>query len=174
VDIRLIATDADYEEAIAEIKRLWASEAGSPDRGKLELLAMLAHRFEREREPLPPLDPVQAIRFRMEQKGLERKDLLPIFGTSARASEILSGKRALTLEMIRKLHLKLDIPLESLIQPAKRRARAKAAAKTTQERSVAPKAGKKAPKANGKRRAVSSAPSARGGPSVRGRETPSL
>jgi HTH-type transcriptional regulator/antitoxin HigA len=120
MDIRLIGTAADYKEALAEVDRLWDAKPGSPDEAKLELLAMLVHNYERSREPLPPLDPVEAIKFRMEQQGLSRKDLLPVFGTTARVSEVLGGKRALTLDMIRKLHARFGIPLESLIAPAVR------------------------------------------------------
>lgn len=91
---------------------------------------MLVHRYEREREPLPDLDPIIAITFRMEQQGLSRKDLTPIFGTAGRASEVLRGKRGLSLEMIRGLHFKLGIPLESLVpakpfRPKRRRSGAK-------------------------------------------------
>ena len=113
--IRLIATDDDYKEALAEVERLWGAAPGTPEEGKLELLAMLVHNSERSLEPLPPLDPVEAIKFRMEQEGLSRKALLPVFGTTARISEVLGGKRALTLEMIRKLHALFAIPLESLL-----------------------------------------------------------
>jgi HTH-type transcriptional regulator/antitoxin HigA len=115
MNIRLLSTDEDYQEALAEIERLWDAEP--PDEAQLELLAMLVHNYERSREPLPVLDPVEAIKFRMDQQGLTRKDLLPIFGTTARISEVLNGKRALTLEMIRKLHDAFAIPLESLIAP---------------------------------------------------------
>jgi len=118
MNIRLISTDADHREALAEIQRLWDARPGTADEATLELLAMLVHSYERSREPLPPLDPVEAIKFRMDQQGLTRKDLLPIFGTTARVSEVLSGKRSLTLGMIRKLHQALGIPLESLIVPA--------------------------------------------------------
>jgi HTH-type transcriptional regulator/antitoxin HigA len=115
MDIRLIATDDDYKEALGEVERLWGAAPGTPEEGKLELLAMLVHNYERSREPLPPLDPVEAIKFRMEQEGLSRRALLPVFGTTARISEVLGGKRALTLDMIRKLHALFAIPLESLI-----------------------------------------------------------
>jgi len=129
MDIRLIGTQEDYNEALAEIARLWDAEGDSRDEGKLELLAMLVHNYERSLEPLPPLDPVEAIKFRMGQQGLSRKELLPVFGTTARVSEVLSGKRSLTLDMIRKLHALFDIPLESLIAPPARRAPAKRAKK---------------------------------------------
>ena len=119
MEIRLLATNADYEEALAEIRRLWNAKPGSVERNKLEVLAMLAHRYEREREPLPELDPIEAIKFRMDQQGLSRRDLLGIFGTTARVSEVLNGRRPLTLDMIRNLHGQLGIPLESLIRPVK-------------------------------------------------------
>ena len=123
MDIRLIATDQDYEAALAEIKRLWSSEAGSLEAQKIEVLAMLAQSYERAREPLPKADPIEAIKFRMDQQRLSRKDLLPIFRTTARISEILSGKRSLTLEMVRKLHFGLGIPLDSLVVQKERGAR---------------------------------------------------
>jgi HTH-type transcriptional regulator/antitoxin HigA len=122
MNVRLIATEQDYEEALAEIRRLWASKPGTCERDKLELLAMLVHQYERQREPIPELDPVAAIRFRMEQQGLTRKELVPIFGTTGRVSEVLNGKRGLTVEMIRRLHARLGIPLASLIgRPARSR-----------------------------------------------------
>src|ERR1700681_2458080 len=123
MNIRPIVTDKDYEAALAEIKRLWSAEAGSPEAQKLEVLAMLAQSYERAREPLPKADPIEAIKFRMEQQGLRRKDLLPIFGTTARISEVLGGKRPLTLDMVRKLHFGLGIPLDSLVVQERRRAK---------------------------------------------------
>ena len=116
MDIRLIATDAEYEEALVEIKRLFGAKSGTRDANRFELLAMLAQKYERDREPLADLDPIDAIKFRMDQQGLTRNDLLPIFGTTARVSEILNKKRGLTLEMIRQLHDRLGLPLESLIK----------------------------------------------------------
>jgi HTH-type transcriptional regulator/antitoxin HigA len=123
MDIRPIVTDEDYEAALAEIKRLWAAEAGSPEAQKIEVLAMLAQSYERAREPLPKADPIEAIKFRMDQQGLRRRDLLPIFGTTARISEILRGKRPLTLQMVQKLHFRLGIPLDSLVVPESRGAK---------------------------------------------------
>jgi HTH-type transcriptional regulator/antitoxin HigA len=70
MDIPLIATDADYKEALAEVERLLGAEPGSAEEGKLELFAMLVQNYERSLEPLPPLDPIEAIKFRMEQQGL--------------------------------------------------------------------------------------------------------
>ncbi len=130
---RIIRNESEYQEVLAEINRLWG--ATGTDAYRLELLAMLAHNYERALEPLPPPDPVEAIKFSMEQQGLTRKDLLPVFGTTARVSEILNRKRPLTLEMIRELHARFEIPLESLIErprakkakPAARRAKGRAA-----------------------------------------------
>ena len=113
MNIRPIKTDADHDEALAEVRRLWNAPPGSPDADKLEVLAMLLHHYERERHPIAMPDPIEAIKFRMEQQGLSRSDLLPIFGTTGRTSEVLAGKRPLTLEMIRKLHAMFDIPLEA-------------------------------------------------------------
>lgn len=126
MDIRPIATEKDYEAALAEIKRLWSAEAGSPEAQKVEVLAMLAQSYERAREPLPEADPIEAIKFRMEQQGLTRKDLLPIFGSTGRISEVLSGKRSLTLDMVKKLHFDLGIPLDSLVVREERRTRSRA------------------------------------------------
>ncbi len=117
MNIRPIKTDADHDEALAEVRRLWNAPPGSPDADKLEVLAMLLHHYERERHPIAMPDPIEAIKFRMEQQGLSRSDLLPIFGTTGRTSEVLAGKRPLTLEMIRKLHAMFDIPLDVLVQP---------------------------------------------------------
>ena len=111
------------QRALAQIRRLWDAEPGTDARNMLEVLAMLAHHYERTREPLPDLDPIDAIKFRMEQQGLSRRDLLPIFGSTGRISEVFSGKRPLNLEMIRKLHVTLDIPLEALIQTRRIRSR---------------------------------------------------
>jgi HTH-type transcriptional regulator/antitoxin HigA len=121
MDIQLITSDTHYKEARAEIERLWDAKPGTPDEAKLELLAMLVHNYERSRWPVPAPDPIEAIKFRMDQQGLTRKDLLPIFGTTARTSEVLSGKRKLTLDMIRKLHARFGIPLESLVAEPHRR-----------------------------------------------------
>jgi len=118
MEIRLIGTDADYKEALTEIDRLWDAQPGTPDEARLELLAMLVHNYERSLEPLPPFDAIEAIKFRLSQQGLSRKALLPVFKTTARISEVLTGRRGLTLDMIRKLHATFAIPLETLIFPS--------------------------------------------------------
>lgn len=85
MDIRPIRTTPDYEKALVEIKRLWNAEPGTTDADKLELLAMLVEAYEDAHYPMPDPDPVEAIKFRMEQQGMTRSDLVPIFGTRARA-----------------------------------------------------------------------------------------
>ena len=115
MNIRLIGTEADYRKALAEIERLWDAKEGSADAEKLELLGMLVHNYERSRQPLAGLDPIEAIKFRMEQQGLTRKDLESMIGSRARVSEILNRKRNLTLAMVRRLKFDLGISADSLI-----------------------------------------------------------
>jgi len=122
MELRPIRTTADYDRALAEIQRLWHAAPGTADAEKLEILGALVEAYEEVVYHVQAPDPIEAIKFRMDQQGLSRADLVPIFGTTARVSEILNRKRALTLEMIRKLHHKLHIPLESLVsQPSRPR-----------------------------------------------------
>jgi HTH-type transcriptional regulator/antitoxin HigA len=86
MDIRPIRTTADHEKALLEIQRLWNAKPGTTDADKLELLAMLVEAYEDAHYPMPDPDPVEAIKFRMEQQGLSRSDLVPIFGTRSRVS----------------------------------------------------------------------------------------
>jgi HTH-type transcriptional regulator / antitoxin HigA len=116
MDIRPIKTEQDYDAAMAEIEALWGAEIGSPEGDKLDVLLTLADAYEAKHHPVAPPDPVEAILFRMEQAGLQRKDLEPYIGHSGCVSEVLSRQRPLTLDMIRKLWKGLNIPLESLIQ----------------------------------------------------------
>jgi len=127
MDPRPIRTTADYDSALAEIQRLWHAEPGTTDAERLEILGALVEAYEEVPYPVPAPDPVEAIRFRMEQQGLCRADLVPIFGTTARVSEILNRKRPLTPEMIRRLHHKLHIPLESIVSQPRRTSRRPAA-----------------------------------------------
>ena len=115
MDIRPVKTAADYEAALAEINKLWGTEPDTPDGDRLDVLIALVEAYETDHHPIAPPDPVEAILFRMEQQGLTRKDLEPILGSRARVSEILNRKRSLSLDMIRKLHRNLHIPLESLV-----------------------------------------------------------
>lgn len=118
-ELRPIRSEADYQAALNEVERLWGSKTGTPEGDRLDVLATLIDVYETEHFPIDPPDPVAAILFRMEQQGLTRKDLEPILGPRNRVSEVLSRKRGLSLEMIRKLHAELGISAEVLIQPVR-------------------------------------------------------
>lgn len=116
MNIKPIKTDADYRAALKEIESLMTAEAGSPEGERLDVLVTLVEAYERRHFPLELPDPVEAIKFRMEQSGLEPKDLEPMIGRRNRVYEVLNRKRPLTLKMIRRLHSELGIPAESLIK----------------------------------------------------------
>jgi HTH-type transcriptional regulator/antitoxin HigA len=118
-NIRPIKTEADYEWAIAEIARYFENEPepGSPDGDRFDVLATLIEAYEDEHYPIQAPDPVTAIKAHMEMAGFRQAALAELFGSRSRASEVLSGKRALTLDMIHRLHKEWRIPAEILIQP---------------------------------------------------------
>lgn len=116
MDIKPIKTDTDYRAALKEVETLMMSEPNTPEGEKLDVLVTLIEAFERKHFPLDLPDPVEAIKFEMEQKGLTIKDLEPMIGKSNRVYEVLNRKRSLTLKMIWKLHQELGIPAESLIK----------------------------------------------------------
>lgn len=116
MEIKPIKTKADYKRALKEIETLMPARAGSPEGERLDVLATLVEAYERRHFPMDLPDPIAAIRFSMEQKGLAAKDLVPMIGQINRVYEILNGKRPLTLQMIRRLHRELGIPAESLIR----------------------------------------------------------
>ena len=115
---RVIHTDAEHAEALEALDRLVLldPERGTPEAEELELLALLVETYEKERFPIAPPDPIDAIRFRMDQAGLTQRDLVPYIGSKSKVSEVLSGKRPLTLTMIRALHEGLGIPAETLLR----------------------------------------------------------
>jgi HTH-type transcriptional regulator/antitoxin HigA len=115
MDIRPIKTEADYERALAAIEQLWGAAVNTPKGDKLDILLTLVEAYEQAHYPIDPPDPVEAIKFRMEQLGLTRKDLEPYLGKRGRVAEVLNRQRKLSLTMIRRLHTHLHIPLESLI-----------------------------------------------------------
>lgn len=121
MEIRPIRTKADYRAALKEIEGLMSAGPRTPEGDRLDVLVTLVEAWERKHEPMDPPDPIEAIRFRMEQSGLTPKDLVPMIGRLNRVYEVLSRKRPLTLEMIRRLHQELGIPAESLIGPSVRR-----------------------------------------------------
>ena len=115
MEIRPIRTERQHRAALREIERLWSARPGTPDHDRLEVLATLVADYEDRHEPVYPPEPVEAIKFRMEQLGLDRKALELSIGSRARVSEVLSGRRRLTLDMIRRLHRQLGIPAEVLL-----------------------------------------------------------
>jgi HTH-type transcriptional regulator/antitoxin HigA len=115
-DVKPIRTAADHRAAMAEVERLWGSKSGTRDGDRLDVLATLIDAYEAQHEPIDRPDPIEAIRFRMEQQGLTRKDLEPILGTRTRVSEVLNRKRTLSIGMIRRLHAELGIAAEVLIR----------------------------------------------------------
>lgn len=117
MNIKPIKTDADYRAALKEIETLMMATPDSPEGEKLDVMVTLVEAYESKHYPLDLPDPVEAIKFEMEQKGLTVKDLEPMIGKSNRVYEILNYKRSLTLKMIWKLHKGLGMPAESLIKP---------------------------------------------------------
>src|SRR5437867_224936 len=95
-EVRPIRSEADYEAALAEVERLWGARVGSPEGDRLDVIATLVDVYEAEHYPMDPPDPVDAIRFRMEQQGLSRRDLEGIIGTRTRIAEVLNRKRGLS------------------------------------------------------------------------------
>jgi len=117
MDIKPIKTDADYKQTLAEIEGLMMAELDTPEGERLDVLVTLVEAYEAKHYPMDLPDPVEAIKFEMEQKGLTVKDLEPMIGKSNRVYEILNHKRNLTVKMIWKLNQELGIPAESLIKP---------------------------------------------------------
>jgi HTH-type transcriptional regulator/antitoxin HigA len=116
MDINPIKTEADYEAALKEIERLFDAEPGTPEGDRMEILSILVEAYEDEHYDIPAPDPVEAILYYMESRGLTRVDLEPYIGSRARVSEILNRKRPLTLSMIQRLNAGLNIPAQVLIQ----------------------------------------------------------
>ncbi|CAH2599899.1 XRE family transcriptional regulator [Rhodovastum atsumiense] len=121
MDIRPLKTEADYDWALQEIERCFAHapDPGTPEAARCEVLTALIEHYEAHRWPIEAPDPVDAIRFRMEQAGYTQADLAGVLGSRSRASEILSRKRGLTMEQAFRLHREWHIPAEALIQPSR-------------------------------------------------------
>ncbi|MCX7041274.1 MAG: transcriptional regulator [Gammaproteobacteria bacterium] len=122
MNIKPIKTRADYRDALKAVESLMGARANSPEGDRLDVLVTLIEAYERKHFPMDLPDAVEAIKFRMEQQGLTAKDLEPLIGRSNRVYEVLNRKRGLTLAMIKKLHLGLGIPAESLLKQAARAA----------------------------------------------------
>jgi len=123
MEIQPIRNDQDYQAALLRVAALWNSKDGSPESDELDVLATLVEAYEREHYAVDVPDPIEAIRFRLGQQGKDTRALIGIIGQRTRVYEVLSGKRALSLEMIRNLHEKLGVPADVLIQPVKRKKR---------------------------------------------------
>jgi HTH-type transcriptional regulator/antitoxin HigA len=118
-EIRPIRTKRDYEAALKEVERLWGAKSDTSEGDRLDVLATLIDAYEATHYPMNPPDPIEAIKFRMEQQGLTRKDLEPLIGTRTRVAEVLNRKRNLSIGMIRRLHDALGISAEVLIRPSR-------------------------------------------------------
>jgi HTH-type transcriptional regulator / antitoxin HigA len=118
-EMKPIRTEADYEAALEEVSALWGSKSGTPKGDRLDVLATLIDAYEAKHHAMDPPDPVEAIKFRMEQQGMTRKDLEDIIGTRTRIAEVLNRKRSLSIGMIRRLHDRLGISAEVLIRPSR-------------------------------------------------------
>ena len=113
--LKPIKNKAQLKQALSRIDELWGAKHNTEKGDELDVLMLLVEKYEDEHYPMPPSDPIEAIKFLMEQKSLTRKDLEPFLGTRARVSEVLNRKRNLTLPMIKKLHEGLNIPYNCLI-----------------------------------------------------------
>jgi len=121
MEIKPIRTKTDYRAALKEIETLMSARADTPEGERLDILATLVEAYEKKHYRFDLPDPVEAIKFRMEQSGLGPKDLVPMIGQINRVYEVLNRKRPLTLQMIRRLHRDLGIPAESLIKELEQR-----------------------------------------------------
>jgi HTH-type transcriptional regulator/antitoxin HigA len=117
MQLKPIKTEADHEAALKEIERLWGAAEGTANGDRLEILITLAESYEEAHFPMDMPDPIEAIKFRLEQQGVDKKALIGIIGNRTRVYEVLRRDRALSLTMIQKLNQQLKIPAEILIRP---------------------------------------------------------
>ena len=123
MEIKPIKNDKDHAAALREIERLWGATVGSPEGDRLDVLVILAEAYERTHFPIDVPDPIEAIKFRLEQQGADTKALVGVIGNRTRVYEVLRRDRPLSLQMIRRLHEQLHIPAEVLIRPSRKRKR---------------------------------------------------
>lgn len=116
MNLKLIKTEKDYQQSLNRLEVIFDSKKGTQEGDELEILGILIEQYENNHFPIDLPDPIEAIKFRMEQLGYTQTDLANVVGLKSRASEILNKKRKLSLEMIRQLHEKLNIPTDVLIQ----------------------------------------------------------
>ena len=130
MDIKPIRTQADYERALKEVDALFNARPNTPESDRLDVLVILVEAYAAEHFPIPiPDDPIEVIKYYMESRGISRSALAPLLGGKERVSDVLNGKRGLSLEMIRRLHDQLGIPAELLIKPVRKTAQRKTVSK---------------------------------------------
>ena len=117
MNLRPIKTKDDYKTALAEIEVIFQAEPETPEGDRLDVLTMLVEAYEERHHPIPPPEPLDALEYHLESRGLTRRDLEPYIGNRARVAEVMNRRRPLTIDMIRRLHQGLGIPAEVLIQP---------------------------------------------------------
>jgi HTH-type transcriptional regulator / antitoxin HigA len=117
MDVKPVRSELDYESALAEIDRLMDARPGTPEGDRLDVLTTLVEAYEAQHHPIDLPDPIAALEYVMEQRGITRDDLVPLLGSRARVSEILLRKRRLTMKMAWRLHRELGIPAEAVIKP---------------------------------------------------------
>src|SRR5208283_847131 len=127
MQLKPIKTEADHDAALREIERLWGAKEGTPEGDRLDILTTLAEAYEEAHFPMDMTDPIEAIKFRLEQQGEDKKALIGIIGNRTRVYEVLRRDRALSLTMIRQLNQHLKIPAEILIRPVRMRKKKQAA-----------------------------------------------
>lgn len=115
MDIRPIKTEQDYNDSIKRVEVLWGAKKDTLEGDELDLLITLIESYEMKHYPIAPPDPIDAIKFRMEQMGMAKSDMVKYFGSQSRVSEILNRKRGLTLKMVKSLYKELKIPAEVLL-----------------------------------------------------------
>ncbi len=120
ITVRPIENDEDLAAALCRVEQIIGAKRGTPEGAELDVLGTLIVAYENEHYPIEVLGPIDAIRYALDEAGLKDKDLIPFIGPQPRVSDVLAGRRQLSLSMIRRLHEGLGIPLESLIQPTKR------------------------------------------------------
>lgn len=116
MDVKAIKSEKDYNQALTRLNAIFHAKVDTPEGDEAEVLSILIEKYEDEHYPIGMPDPIEAIKFRMEQMGMKQKDLAEVVGFTSRVSEILNKKRKLTLNMIRKLSSTLQIPTEVLVQ----------------------------------------------------------
>ncbi len=116
MSMKVIKTETEYNQALERLEEIFDAKLGTAEGDELEVLSILIDKYESEHHAIDLPDPIEAIKFRMEQLGLQQKDLVEIIGFKSRVSEVMNYKRKLTLEMIRSIHKKLSIPTNVLVQ----------------------------------------------------------